>query len=415
MMGILISKIHDIQNTKWAKTIAECSFCLAVFVEIVIVIWDKFQFTNPIEGRLFQVSFALCVVKVIFTKYELREYITVFLFCFLGLAIDFFGGRNEILRIFMFVAACKGINMKKCLRYVFLMTSVGCFAIVSLAVTGIYGDVTVLKRYQEGDLLEFGVDKIRYCFGMGNPNSFHIMVAVLIILGLYIFHEKIQSWMLLVLGLADGIIFYFTRCKTGLIIIAFALILFVIEKYASNKFRKILDRLFLLGSVLFVFFSIWLATLAEEIRTLYFINYDNKEKHWLYKLNKLLTGRIMSLAENEKYDGAAQSWSVFTQPGHDKYIDLGYVRLYYWYGIIPATVILVIFLILMIYLIRENKHYEMTLLFIIALFTVIEAHFVSVYIGRCYPLFILGSYWPFLLQWRKKTDEQQLGQTNFED
>lgn len=411
---MLIFKLHDIQDTQWAKTIASYSFYAAVALEIIIVLWDKFQYINPIEGRMFQVTFALCVIKVIFTKYDIKEYITVFLFCLLGLAVDHFGGRNEILRMFMFIAACKGVDMKRCLKYVFWMTSIGCALIVLLSVTGIYGEVTVLKRYQEGDLLEMGVDKVRYCFGMGNPNSFHIMMTVLTLLGLFIYNEKIRWWTYLLLILADGLIFYFTRCKTGAIIMAFAPIVFATERYASERILRFLDRLFALFSVAFVIFSIWLATLAEEIRYLYFVKIYNIEDIWLYKLNKLLTGRIMSLAENEKYEGAAQSWSLFTQPGHDKYVDLGYVRLYYWYGIIPASIILVAFLILMIYLIKENKHYEMTLLFVVAVFTVIEAHFVSVYIGRCYPLFILGEYWPFILRWRKNKNEQQLVQNNFE-
>ena len=61
---------------------AVTAFYLAVIIEVMIVIIDKSVFTNPIEGRLFQITFLLCFVKVCLTKYSKKEYLSFFCFAF---------------------------------------------------------------------------------------------------------------------------------------------------------------------------------------------------------------------------------------------------------------------------------------------------------------------------------------------
>ena len=66
--------------------IAYGSFYLAVMIEVLMVIVDKSAYTNPIEGRLFQLTFLLCLIKVVLTRYSWKEYGIIgigrhFLFC----------------------------------------------------------------------------------------------------------------------------------------------------------------------------------------------------------------------------------------------------------------------------------------------------------------------------------------------
>ena len=91
---------------------------LSVTLEIIIVIVDKSNYINPIEGQLFRVTFLLAAGKVLCTRYSLKEWAALVLFGFLGLVSYKATGRNEILRIVAFVAACKGADMKKLLKYV---------------------------------------------------------------------------------------------------------------------------------------------------------------------------------------------------------------------------------------------------------------------------------------------------------
>ena len=55
------------------KKIANLSFYIGVVIEVLIVIIDKSAFINPIEGRLFQFTFLLFLVKICLTKYSWRH------------------------------------------------------------------------------------------------------------------------------------------------------------------------------------------------------------------------------------------------------------------------------------------------------------------------------------------------------
>ena len=66
------------------EKIAYYSFYLAVVIEVLIVVVDKSAYINPIEGRLFQLTFLLFTVKTALTKYSWKEYLVIFLFLLLG-------------------------------------------------------------------------------------------------------------------------------------------------------------------------------------------------------------------------------------------------------------------------------------------------------------------------------------------
>ena len=87
-------------------------FYLSITLELIIVIVDKSNYTNPIEGQLFRITFLLAAGKVLCTKYSIREWASMLLFGLLGFVSYRVTGRNEILRIVVFIAACKGTDMK---------------------------------------------------------------------------------------------------------------------------------------------------------------------------------------------------------------------------------------------------------------------------------------------------------------
>ena len=79
---------------------------MSVTLEIVIVIMDKSDYINPVEGQLFRVTFLLAAGKVLLTRYSLKEWIAMLLFGVFGLISYKATGRNEVLRMVVFVAAC---------------------------------------------------------------------------------------------------------------------------------------------------------------------------------------------------------------------------------------------------------------------------------------------------------------------
>lgn len=98
------------------------------------------------------------------------------------------------------------------------------------------------------------------------------------------------------------------------------------------------------------------------------------------------------------------TWSLFGREGnHSYYFDMGWVRLFYWYGVIPALVAIVILFVLLFYFYRKRKLLEIVMISAFSLYSVIEAHAVSVYLARNYVLFIVGMYW-----WRLFASERNI-------
>ena len=406
-MSQLLTRLHTIQDNKILRNTAKYAFYLAVIVECLIVVIDKSQYINPIEGRLFQITFILCTLKVLLTKYEYREYIAIFLACLLGLMVDYLGDRNEILRMFMFVAACKDIDIKKCLKLMLWITTVGCAILALLSITGIYGELTVPKEYPVSIFVE------RYCFGMGNSNAFHIMFFALVLLAMYVYNDTMKWWGYAIIFIANIGVTLLTACKTGAAMTAVAVVGMWLVKELCRKTKgqgeapclKIIGILAIAVQPILIAFSI---AFAYVTKYLYYYRWSmwgelNKVREgykplFWSKMDTLLTGRIEMLSNDNAWSGSFKTWHLLPVKENQTYLDLGYVRLFYWYGIVTASIILIITMLSLIYLYRKQMYSELLFIVIILVFTFVESHYVSVYIGRCYPLVIFGGIWVPMLR-----------------
>ena len=382
--------------------IAYYCFYTAVIIEGMMVIIDKSAYTNPIEGRLFQLTFLLCLFKVCLTKYSKREYVTIFLFCVLGAVSYFVTERNEIIRLVMFVAACKGIDMKKCMTLVFRLTLIGCLVIILLSVTGIYGAVSLTQDFGRGSV------ETRYTLGMGHPNALQCMVWALTILGLYLYSENMKWYYFLLITVINGALFLLTDSKTSLLVAVFSIALYAFIRIFKGKWA---GTLIFIGGILVTVGCIVLSVLSAK--NAYLIYRFRWEWYWTpqveryLQLDKLLTGRINSLVGTENFEGTLQTWSLFSRPENVYYFDMGWVRLFYWYGIIPACIFIAVLLLLMIYCWRKGENAAMIMIISFFLYTLIEAHGISEYLARNYVFFLLGAYWsPMLACIKKKKDRE---------
>lgn len=389
------------RRDKSLYAIAYNSFYLAVIIEVLIVIVDKSNFTNPIEGRLFQLTFVLFFIKACLTKYTFREYVVIFLFLILGAVSYLVTGRNEILRLVMMIVACKNVDMIKCLKVVFGLTFAGCVAIILLSVTGIYGTVLLTMDFGRG-----GVES-RYALGMGHPNALHCMVWALTTLGLYLYGDKLK-WYHYILALVMNIgVFFLSVSRTSLLAGLFTIAMsYLTSGKRREKVKKIcahLGAVVTLGSVLL---SVFIAANAYRV-----YNYDWHcfEEHdvvtkILVRINNILNGRIRMLTGSSGWEGSISSWRLFSKPESEYYFDMGWVRLFYWYGIIPACVFVTVLLVLIIFCYRKKQYSAIALIAAFSVYTIIEAHAISQYLARNYIFFLIGMYWCRILQksqWQK--------------
>ncbi len=151
----------------------------------------------------------------------------------------------------VFCAAFKNIDLKKSLKYTFWITLSGCILLVVLAVTGIFGNMYIVDEGDRG---------IRYCFGLGHPNAFYCMYWVLVTLGIYLYWEKMKSWIYALIFLAGIWLYFLTNSRTGIIILLFSLLLSLFLAYGKN----IRDSrwVYIAGIAAFLFcvgMSVWMA------------------------------------------------------------------------------------------------------------------------------------------------------------
>ena len=373
--------------------IAYYSFYIAVIIEVLMVIIDKSNYTNPIEGRLFQLTFLLFLIKVCLTKYTRREYAVILLFCLLGAASYFITERNEIIRLVMFVSACKNIEMKKCLKMVFWLTLSGCLAIILLSVTGIYGAVSLTQDYGRGSI------ETRYTLGMGHPNALQCMVWALTALGIYLYREKMRFYHFVVVFILNVAAFVLSDSKTSFLVAAFTIaVAYLSGEKLPKRIKKLcawLNGVVVIGSI---GSSIVMAANAYRVYNHDWHCVSDPVTMLFVRLNDLLNGRIRILTETVGWEGSMNSWTLFSGPDSIYYFDMGWVRLFYWYGIIPGCVFVAVIVTLLIYFLKKEDYLSIALIAAISLYTIAEAHVISVYLARNYVFFLIGAAWCEILK-----------------
>ncbi len=351
-------------------------FFIALTIELLILLVDKSAITNPIEGRLFQITFLLFACKVCLTKYTAAEWTLIALFEMIGLISYLVTGRNEIIRIVTMIAACRDIGEKTVFSYMFRVVSAGCALIVLLSLFGVLGTVKMTAVFRAD------VEETRYCLGMGHPNSLHCMFFMLVLLFLYLYGSRMKKYWFGVLFLANILVFLLTGSKTGMAVTAFAVLMAaVLVSFPGLQEKKLaygLTAALLGGCIVIAFVA---AACSERLA------YHD----FLRMFDRLLSDRIINLYyDSASHAGTLPTWTLLGVPENEYYFDLGWVRLFYWYGIIPALIYIFILFLLIREFYREKAYMGIVVLASLFIYTLVEAHIISVYLARDYTLFLIG-------------------------
>lgn len=386
--------------------IPRLAFYIGLSIELIMVIIDKSNYINPIEGYLFRVTFLLFACKLIFTRYELWEWVLLVLLEGIGFISYRITGANDIIRVVTFVAACKGIPLKEMLRYTFYVTFAGSLAIVMLAVTGIYGDISLTQAFghEAAETTRYigveAAEETRYTLGMGHPNALSCMFFMLVALGVYVWFDRMKWYIYLFLLVLDAGIYLLTESKTVMLITtAFLLGAFLMTCAKTLRKMTVLYVCGLLVFLLCIAFSVDAAVCAQRVRDaqwnefFYWNPGDNAHIVALGKIDRHISGRIVSLTDTANNEGMIQTWSAFScENSMNYYFDMGWVKLFYRYGVIPGCIYLAANLALLWQMWKRKDACGLVLFVLFAVYTVAEAHLISVYIGRNYLLMMMGAY-----------------------
>ena len=369
------------KQSRMLELVSKYAFYLALFIELTIVILEKSEYIIQYEGLWFRLTFVLFGLSMITSKHSLRSWLCFALMSLMGVNSYFHTGRNEILRAVVMIWACEGKDIKKALKFAFWYTAAGCAVIFLLSVSGIYGDVFLETVYRSEEAWTVGEVEKRYCFGMGHPNAFHCMVLVLTWLGIYCYHEKIKWHGYLMIGILHMVLYYFTASRTGLLMSVCSLALIVIMHYCKwlqkSKWSYLLGILVIAATVAF---SVFMAK--------YSVHHP-----FLKQLDSVLSGRITNLYyDTVNHEGMLNTWSLWSVERNRYFFDLGVIRMFYWFGIIPALVYFATQCRLLWCGFKKKDSMLLAMVVSIAAYTVFEAHFISDYMGRNYILLWFGMY-----------------------
>lgn len=365
-----------------AETIGEICFWIGLFIELFIVIIDKSAYVNPLESQLFRLTFLLFCIKIALTKYSTKEWLCILLFGVIMSASYLVNERDEAVRVIAFVAACKGMDIRKVMKAIFWVTFAGCAVLMLLSVTGIYGTVSVTADFGRGGQGE-QLFETRYVLGMGHPNALHTMLWLVAVLAVYSYAERLRWYHFVMLMLMNFVIFFLTNSKTSFIVwFLFATLAFAMRY--SGKCRK--SRIvYMLGAVI-VLGCVVFTMVGSHVENTYMT-----PDSLMHKLDKVLNGRYQSCYAVEA--ARLENWKLFAAPENTEYFDAGFVRLFYWYGIIPGIIYVGMHFYLL-YQSYKTKDYVMFLMLVtFAVYNLMEAHFISVYLLRNYLLVLMGYYW----------------------
>lgn len=355
-------------------------FYIGLLIEILILILDKCSWTNPVEGQMFRVSFLFFALKVCTTKYSFREWCAIAAAGAVAAVCYLVSTRDEAVRMVVFVIAMKGVDHRRALKTVFWCTVAGMIVLAGLAFAGVLGEVvdtSVGYGFKEGTF--------RLCLGVGNPNALAIMIWALMTLGIYLYYERLKVWHYGLLFVLTVLVYLVTVTRTALLTMLATLAGAVMLRYI----KKLQTAAWVYLSGIMLLF----AEIGFSIYAAYVSDWYDYLSDFALKADRILTGRIVSINGFDNGGGILENWRLFGDPDYVEYIDMGYVRLFFWYGIIPGA-FCILFTCLLLWQCRKQRDYMgfvMTMSFVVS--TLAEAHAVSVYIARNYVLFLMGAYW----------------------
>lgn len=359
------------------RKIGEACFWIALVIELIIVIIDKSAYINPYEGQLFRITFLLFGIKIVTTKFTAKEWFCIFLVGVLASCSYFINEKDEVVRAVVFVVSCKDISLRKNIKVIFYITLIGCMTLILLSVTGIYGAISMTAEFGDRQI------QTRYTLGMGHPNALHCMIWMLMMLGMYLYESTMKWYHFLILFVMNIVLYLFTDSNTGMIMAAVS----VIGVAMLHYFPKMQDASWVYWSGAgIVVFCVVFSMIGAHIGSGWEIG--NK---FMEKLDKILNGRYESCYR--VLEARLTNWKLFAAPENQEYFDAGFVRAFYWYGIIPGGM----YVLMHFWLIWQSyKHKDDILLVMVVAFSIynlMEAHFISIYLLRNYLLVFMGYYW----------------------
>ena len=375
-----------------SQKIGELLLFMGITLELLFVLYDKSALHSLNTGFWFRVTFLLFAGKLLITKYTWKEWCWIAGLGIVGFISYRCSGRNDMLRLVVMCAAFKGVDYRRVMKYAFYVMLSGCLLIFFLALTGIFGEMSMTAEFRMQTM------QTRYTFGFGHPNQMHCMFWAVATLGVFCFWERMNWVWLGGLMLLNVVLFIFTDSRGGLIGMTCTVFVSLLLKYV-RKVREVRWPYVVVavGLVLAGIFSVATAYFG----LIYHTDYPSIwTKPWFNSFfafdERFLSSRLWYCYGLLVTD--MRNFSLFSQPANVEFMDMGFYKLFYWYGYIPAVLYLMANILLVRYACRKKESRILMLVASFSAYTFLEAHLISDFLGRNYLFFMMGGLWSQILE-----------------
>ena len=347
--------------------IAQILFWIAFISLILIRSLNSAGVDIPYRTRLLQLMAILFGVKILLTQYSVKEWIAIGITAVItGLA--FLSAKDTLwIEIAVMLIAAKDMDLKKCCSVYFGIAAVSMVAMMVLSGIGVIDNFKLVQDFDRG-----GVET-RYAFGYTHPNVFFSNVMNVVALGILAFYDKIKPWHMVVLTGVNVVLLLLAASRTGFIVVQVLLIAIFIVK----KWQKVIECKWfcIIGYVSIIFASL----ISYSI---FVVN-----RRALIGLNRIFTGRIWLTLDH----APLTEWSVLPIDRETFVIDMGFVHVMFYWGILLGLIYIGLILWNFRRLYLKKDAAAVVVLLAYTLFTMIESHgFSMFFVGNLMFILMIG-------------------------
>lgn len=349
-----MKKIKAFFETSDWKKVGEIAF-YGYFAINVLMKAFAYDHGDNIYKCFFAFGMTFLAIKVLTTRYTLREVIWIAVLAAFGLGLSMITRQNTWLLLFATI-----IGMKNCKfdRMIQLAVYIRVLSAVVLVLGSTFGVLDIgFKTTPDTKFVEIPV----YSFAMNEPNTAFLAIFLTLVLLLYYNYEKLNiRWFLSTSAVA--LLFYeFTFCRTGIAVFFFCWFLIIFEKVVKNKKAKFILALSVPVGALF------------SLCTMVLYNGGNPLMHLI---NHFVSGRIYIMNSYYKDQGLAlipRTQETFYGSYHGL-IDNTYMFVFLYCGLFVALFFFWLVCKTLFRLYREEHYKELVMIGAMALYGVLEQY-----------------------------------------
>ena len=300
-------------------------FYIAILMHIAVMcegfsVWESLP-----SGRLLQVAFVLCVLKIATTYYEKWEWAVMIILGIIGTLSYCIAGEKFMIYLVVLIFAAKSADAKLVTLLSFDGVWITAIVLAVFSILGMGGTVKLVQDFGRGMV------ETRYCLGFSHPNNLHGTLWYILSLWIILYRDRNDWRHYLGATIINIVMYFFTVSRAGFIVSQLVIIGGVVYTYWNDVFRKKITYYLgyaLTGIVLLI--SILAVSLKVE-------NYGPVMNF----INRCTNGRL----EWANIGANINSWNAFLQgfSDPDMVVDNGFAAVGAAYGYVCAVIFVAFF------------------------------------------------------------------------